>query len=39
LLSGEKSSFEIGYLGDKSWTKIPVLQVAGRVMPGGKKIS
>ena len=26
-------------LGDKSWTKIPVLHMAGRVMPGGKSSS
>jgi hypothetical protein len=26
-------------LEDKSWTKIPVLHMAGRVMPGGKKIA
>lgn len=23
-------------IGDKSWTKIPVLHMAGRVLPGGK---
>jgi hypothetical protein len=26
-------------LGDKSWRKIPVLYMAGRVVPGGKRIS
>ncbi|CAF5080215.1 unnamed protein product, partial [Rotaria socialis] len=23
---------------DKSWTKVPVLYMAGRVVPGGKKL-
>jgi len=27
------------YLEDKSWTKIPILHMGGRVMAGGKKIS
>jgi len=27
------------YLDDKSWTKIPILHMGGRVMAGGKKIA
>jgi hypothetical protein len=37
-IKNKKILFEFVYLGDKSWTKIPVLYMAGRVMPGGKKI-
>jgi hypothetical protein len=45
LIDNRKFSFiknkniETVFLGDKSWRKIPVLHMAGRVVPGGKKMS